>query len=325
MRLLGVELDRFFSRRAVRWLILATFLLGGFGALLALGPAQPMSESDRAAAIESFEEYRAHWEAESPAMYEECLAGQEADRDNDWDCEFILEEPRLSDWLWETSFAEAGPSIVSGLVTGLLLIVLVAAVTFVAAEFSTGAIGNWLTFEPRRTRVFLSKLGAAVVGAVPIAALGYVVAFLATWAPFALAGTVGQMTAETWVEHAATGGRTVVAGVVVAVVGVALAFLLRHLAAAIGLSVGWLLIVENLAGLAYPRLQRWTFGNNMRALLEDGTTYYVDVCTLDEAGRHTCEWTGFDITVWQGGFTLAAFAVVLAGVALIVFGRRDIL
>ena len=33
--------------------------------------------------------------------------------------------------------------------------------SFVSAEFSTGSIGNWLTFAPRRVRVYLSKVLAA--------------------------------------------------------------------------------------------------------------------------------------------------------------------
>lgn len=329
MRLLGVELDRFFSRSAIQWLVVATFLLGGLGALLALGPATPMSEAERANAVADFESYHEHWLAESQGMYEECLASEAAEREIDpevdWGCEWALEEPQLSDWLWETTFAQAGAGIVLGLVTAILLVVLVAAVTFVSAEFSTGAISNWLTFEPRRTRVFFSKLGAAVVGVAPLVAAGYAVALGATWAPFALQGTAGEMTATTWGEYAALGGRVVLAGALVAVVGVALAFFLRHLAAAIGVSVGWLVIVEQLGSLAYPSLQRWTFGNNLRALIEGGATYYLDVCTFDEAGRRTCEWTELAISTWQGGLTIAVFAAVLAVLALLVFRRRDVL
>lgn len=261
-------------------------------------------------------------------MYDDCVEQEAVDRetypDADWGCEWALEEPKLEDWLWEPSFAEMGSSILLGLLTGLQLVVLVAGVTFVAAEFSTGAIGNWLTFEPRRTRVYLSKLGAAVLGAIVLAAVTFAVALGSTFAPFAYYGTTGTLTRQTWTDFAALGGRFVLAAALIGVVGTALAFLLRHLAAAIGVTVGWLLIVEQLGSLAYPGLQRWTVSNNLRAVVEGGTSYHLDVCALDAEGRRACEWTEFSISVTQGGLVLGAFALVLTVAALLVFRRRDV-
>lgn len=328
MRLLGVELDRFFSRSAIRWLIVTVLLLGALGGLLALGTATPMPESERAQVIASFEEYSEQWRTESQTMYDDCIAGEAAERENnpdaDWGCEWALEEPQLSDWLWEPSFVEVGRSILIGLVTGVLLVVLLISVTFVSAEFSTGAISNWLTFEPRRARVFLAKIGAVVVGVAPVVAVGYAVALAATWAPFAYYGTVGQMSAEGWAEYAAMGGRVVLAGVLVAIGGAALAFLLRHLAAAIAVPVGWLVIVETLLPVASPGLQRWTLGNNLRALMEGGATYHLEVCTADETGRRMCEYTEQMISTWQGGIVLGSVALVITVLALLVFRRRDV-
>ena len=40
----------------------------------------------------------------------------------------------------------------------LALAALVLGAGFAASEFSTGSIGTWLTFEPRRLRVYGSKL-----------------------------------------------------------------------------------------------------------------------------------------------------------------------
>ena len=328
MRLLGVELSRFVSRSAIQWLVVAGLILAASGGVLALGSAMPMPQSERDAAIASFEEYHATWAEESQSMYDDCVEQEAIDRetypDVDWGCEWALEEPKLEDWLWEPSFVEMGSSILGGLLTGLQLIVLVAGVTFVAAEFSTGAIGNWLTFEPRRTRVYLSKLGAAVLGAVPFAALTFAVALGSTFAPFAYYGTTGEVTSQTWTDLAAQGGRFVLSAALIAVIGTALAFLLRHLAAAIGVAVGWLLIVEQLGSVAYPGLQRWTVANNLRAVVEGGTSYYLDVCRLDADGRRACEWTELPITLTQGSLVLSGFALVLTAVALLVFRRRDV-
>jgi len=227
MRLFAVELDRFVSRPALRWIAVATLALAASAALLALGPAIPMSESDRAQAVADFEDYRETWLLDHEAEHASCLEGQESERESfpeaDWGCEYILEEPKLSDWLWETSFADTGIELVRGVTLGLLFLVLMGAITFVAAEFSTGAIGNWLTFEPRRVRVYLSKLGAAVTVSVFLSALGYTVAVAAAYLPFAILGTTGTVSAQLWAELAAGGGRFALAGGLVAVIGVAFA------------------------------------------------------------------------------------------------------
>src|SRR5690606_29049957 len=101
-----VELDRFVSRPALRWIAVATLALAASAALLALGPAIPMSESDRAQAVADFEDYRETWLLDHEAEHASCLEGQESERESfpeaDWGCEYILEEPKLSDWLWET-------------------------------------------------------------------------------------------------------------------------------------------------------------------------------------------------------------------------------
>src|SRR5690606_27179531 len=134
----------------------------------------------------------------------------------------------------------------------------------------------------------------------------------------------GELTAKTWADFAAMGGRVVLAAALIAVIGTALAFLLRHLAAAIGVAVGWLVIVEQLGSAAYPGLQRWTIVNNLRAVVEGGTSYYLDVCSLDAEGRRACEWTELPISLMQGSLVLGGFALVLTVVALLVFRRRDV-
>jgi ABC-2 type transport system permease protein len=53
--------------------------------------------------------------------------------------------------------------------------------SFVAAEFSTGSLGNWLTFQPRRLRVGLSKLAAAAGGGLLVAGAGLGMAALGSW------------------------------------------------------------------------------------------------------------------------------------------------
>src|SRR5690606_4686533 len=82
MRLFAVELDRFVSRPALRWIAVATLALAASAALLALGPAIPMSESDRAQAVADFEDYRETWLLDHEAEHASCLEGQESERES---------------------------------------------------------------------------------------------------------------------------------------------------------------------------------------------------------------------------------------------------
>src|SRR5690625_7975157 len=52
------------------------------------------------------------------------------------------------------------------------------AITFIASEFTTGTMSTWLTFEPRRQRVYASKLGAVAVASGLLSVLTYGVLWL---------------------------------------------------------------------------------------------------------------------------------------------------
>lgn len=327
MRLLGVELDRFFSRRAMRWLILATLLVAGSAGLIAMDSARPPSAEYRAQVQQEFDQHYQYWlethEEDRATCLEEQAAAQESEPGVDYGCEYWNEEPRLSDWLSEPDFASSAPWILAGTFTGLLMIGLVTAVSFVSAEFSTGSVSSWLTFEPRRARVYLSKLGAGTIGVLVMTLLGLAIGLAAVVVPFVAFGTYETMSTEQWTTLARTGGRVVLAALIVAVLGTALAMLVRHLAAALGIVIGWLLIVEQLLVAGLPALQPWTLGLSMQALINDYAIYYRDVCTLTPEGR-SCEWTDFSIHSMQGGLVLGGVAVVATILALLVFRRRDV-
>lgn len=77
--------------------------------------------------------------------------------------------------------AEIMPGLVQGSSYVLAFAAFLIGASFVGAEFSSGAIGNWLTFEPRRLRVYGSKLLAAATGLLlrhTAAAIGVVMAYL---------------------------------------------------------------------------------------------------------------------------------------------------
>ena len=74
-------------------------------------------------------------------------------------------EPKLENWLGGApSFDRDTSGLLTSISVVFVLAPLLLAGSFVSAEFSTGSIGNWLTFAPRRVRVYLSKVLAAAVG-----------------------------------------------------------------------------------------------------------------------------------------------------------------
>lgn len=113
-----------------------------------------------------------------------------------------------------SSFAEIAPtSLMIGAVLSWLVAYLVGS-AFSGGEFSTGSIGNWLTFVPRRGAVFASKLIALVLGCAVFAAIMTAVAIAV---PALLVQLHQQAPTEHLAPVVATGGRGV--GITVALAG----------------------------------------------------------------------------------------------------------
>ena len=114
----------------------------------------------------------------SPATGEQLAAAQRAYEQShqDWvdnhekyegDCrdtggtpeECIIPEPTLADFSADpTPFKEAARTALEVSTVFVALAAFMIAASFIGAEYSSGSIANWLTFVPRRGRVFWSKL-----------------------------------------------------------------------------------------------------------------------------------------------------------------------
>src|SRR5690606_10060974 len=178
IRLTRVELRRMTARRMIQ---LAAVAVAAIVALGLFGTWQHLSEatSDQPEALAAYEQARREWEQHGPAMLEQCLADQEADReqsgdpDIDYGCADM--EPRPEHFLM---VAQPRDQAAHGLLTGagfpVLFLAFAIGATATAAEFTHRTMGTWLTFEPRRTRVLGSKLLAAALGTLPLG-IGFVV------------------------------------------------------------------------------------------------------------------------------------------------------
>jgi len=203
----------------------------------------------------------------------------------------------------------------------LALVALVVGTTSTAAELSTGAMSNWLTFEPRRLRVYASKVLAAAAGVVPVTlvVLGLVVA--GAWVIHDREGLTTGMTADHWTDAGWTAVRIVALAVVAALVGAALGFLLRHTAAVLGLTIGYVLVEGILSGVV-PRLAPWTARTNLVGWTAGGTSYSTSECVTEATGT-TCELTEHALSFGHSVVYVLVLAAVVVVVAAVVFRRRD--
>jgi ABC-2 type transport system permease protein len=193
------------------------------------------------------------------------------------------------------------------------------AVSFLSDEFSTGAIGNWLTFAPRRTRVLLSKLFAAAVATIPYAAVGLAIVIGGSWLVYDHFGEADGGFGDAWV----VAGRVLALAVVVSLLGAALGTLSRHTAGALGILLGWVVLVEAILVNIVSSLQPWSVINNISAWVNGGTEYYVNSCTSSSSGQ-VCSTIVKEISQTHGALVVGGLTALLVVAALLVFRRRDI-
>jgi len=359
-RLLRVELRRLWARQVTRWAcvgVLALVALSGAATYLS---APPPSDQEVTAAEEAFAADQEQWEKDGEQQLADCEAAAEAEglTAEDWGCgdmapriewylpptqTFVPDEAQdamlygdpdvnAPDDATRAAVAEIQASVWSGwsglaslddLAVLLLLVALVVGVSFVTAEINSGSLGMWLTFEPRRQRVYWSKAVAAALGTVPLVLVGFALLVGASYAVYASYGTLGDLTGAVWLEVAAFTGRLVAAGAVLAALGVALGALLKHAAAAVGLVgvVAWACVAF---AYSFGEAQRWLPTTALSAWLQGGYVFTTERCTPDADGVFECVPVDHVVTTAQGGLAVAALAVVVTLLAVLVFRRRDV-
>lgn len=325
MRLLRVELRRLRSRQLIVLTMLGAVLLPLFTLLGVWQSTRPPTDADLAQAEQFYEEQLADWQEHGEQYVADCRAAEaeEAEltgRAADWGCDDM--EPQL-EW-----FVHVVPPLHESLIPQLtsfgalpLLAALLIGTTFTAAELSTGSIATWLSFEPRRGRVYGSKVAAAGLGVVPLAVIMMAVVVLGTWAINAQAGLTGGMTTALWAEVVELAARVVGLAVLAAVAGSALGIVLRHSAAVLA-GVVLYLVAEQIVAAYLPGARPWLLGLNLVGWIEGGTTYYVETCTTEATGLF-CDYTERSLSLGHSlTYVLVATTVVVI-VGGLVFRRRD--
>ncbi len=328
-RLLRVELRRVFSRRLALALMLLplVFVAVGFvGVHVELSTA----EDNRAEAQRFYEQALEDWQDNGAEMVADCVEQEalEQERSGDPGIDFgcdQMREPVLADFLFEPEpVQEQLVGAVAALGLPVAVLALLIGATTTAAEFTARSIGTWLTFEPRRDRVWGTKVLAAAIAVVPMA-LAYVGA-LALGIPliYRINDAAGSLSSGAWADVLATGGRAVTVVAVAGAVGAALGMLLRNTGAVLGVLVAYTIVVEGLLRGFVGRLEPYLLTRNVEAWLRAGVEWTTFDCTPSPEGGEECVEVVRTIGLVDASLLLGGVAAGLLVLSWLIFRRSDI-
>lgn len=194
----------------------------------------------------------------------------------------------------------------SGLSFPLIMFGWLVGASAIGAEWANRTVSALLTWEPRRTRVLLTKAAAAAVST-GLWVIALQVVWTAVMLPVASGGDEVHFGEPfSWSEYAQDGGRILLVAMCASILGFALATIGRNTGAALGAGMAYLLIVETLVRWVEPLWEKWLLSSNIiRIIGGSGSTVF--------ANRSMAEAVG----------TLGLYAGGLLLMALWVFRRRE--
>lgn len=321
-RLSRVELKRLLARRVTWMALLGAALLAGLVLLGVHEQVRYLTPADRAQATADFRSAHQSWVKNHEQDERSCRAAlPESDRDSataDDICE--RPEPTLADFL-------AGPlgldglyrDAVSVLVPMAVFVTFLLGASLVAAEFSTRSMTTWLTFEPRRGRVAAAKLIAVVIGSAAIGIVMVVIAGVGVWLIGAGVGLTDQLGTSARTEILSLLSRLPVVAAVSGLLSGALAFVLRHTSAVLGVLIAYAVAAEGVIRGVLPEWQPWLGSTNAMAFLKGRQTYEIYSC--GPSGCHSrAEVVGFA----QGTSFLLVLTVLVTAAGVLSFRHRDV-
>lgn len=315
-RPLRTELGRWRSRPAIASMLLLAVVFAAVAAGLTAWQSRPLSEAEQAdAAAQSrlaaqepgvLAEVQAC--AEDPASY----LGPGADAET---CAEVL-APGSASFLPRAplDLAEIVPQRGVQVALVVVCLMVVAGSTFAGADWATRSMATQLTFSPRRTRLWLVKASAVVLGA----GLGTAAALLGFWGILAAVAYLQGLDPGVGAVTAALSqvGRAAVLGAAAALGGFALTMALRHTVATLTLLFVYTVGGELLLGLLpWPQAERWAVGRLAADWVQQTTT-----------GAAFCQPSCGPTTVpyLASGLVLLGLTVVAVLLSLLVFRRRDV-
>ncbi|MEO7588776.1 MAG: ABC transporter permease subunit [Arachnia sp.] len=306
--LLKAELLRLASRRLLVVLLVCMAALAALGAAVEAGSTGPVTAQEIRDSREAWKQEKISWE-------EAC-----GDNATGKDCEGweVTSDPEQYLRI-PLGFGEYAETVISFGSPLLLLAVAVLAASLVGAEFASGNIGTQLLFTPRRIPLMLSKVVAATLGGVALAAahLGAVLAFCAL--TFLSLRGAHDMTAG--IDLPLLLGRTMVLALLMAVMGAAVAMAVGSTLITAGVFavvfLGSIILGDSIPGSSVWQL---LLPSNILWAMMSGEYEVYGWLTMNYDDWQVAQVITYD---WALGYTVVG-TVLLLGVAALWFRRRDI-
>jgi len=320
-RLFGAELERLRRRRLVQVLV-AIFFIGlvAAGAIIFFTHHTDTAKA-QAAAQQAYENEQRYYDEMVAQMRAEGAPPEEipprakfAGRPEDY-----FQDPRYRavDYL---------PQLVTGVGVAWALFACMIGATFVGAEWAHKTMVALLFWEPRRLRVIGLKLAALLTGVAVIGAAAQILAIglgdlTARWR-----GTfegIDAIKGGFWAPLLASAGRGVLLALIAAAIGFAVANLVRHTAAVLGIAFVYFAILESTVAGLRPAWQPYLLATNIGAFLTRGGID-VQVPTGLVTGSPEAMFRQVHLSSARGGLYLLAVAAVLVLISTALFRRRDL-
>lgn len=187
----------------------------------------------------------------------------------------------------------------------------VVGVLLVTGDAASGGTRALLTVEPRRGRVYWSKLAAAGIAVVPGVAAAYTVLAVGMYGVHARAGLLGGPASDLVLAMTWCGVRVLALAVCAAVGGAALGVLVRRWWVAVALAVTWFLVEEQVVLTSTSGAASWGPFTNADTWVRGSRTVLSDELLLGSPLVHS-------------GVLLLGVTAVLAVLGAVVFRRRDV-
>lgn len=323
MRLIGVELSRFFSRRAVVLLLVATALLTALVAGTTIWNTRPVTGNELATARAQVQQ-----QLDSPE-YQRDLANCERDPESLFgpgarveDCRNEL-TPTPESYLGRStlSLADERRSGGTGVMVVIALFMVMVGATFAGADWSSGSMSNQTLFEPRRGRVWAAKAVAVTAGCAVTALVllvGYWLSLLSVADARGIETSGAVQQAVSWMA-----GRGVLLAALTGLGSYALTMLLRSTVATLAVVFVFVVVGEVLlAASPIDRSSLWSPSDNVFAWLQDGVRVF-DESVGCAPGPTPCT-QQYTVSLLHGAVYLAVLLLVTLLVSALRFRRRDV-
>jgi ABC-2 type transport system permease protein len=324
INLARAELGRLRSRRVfVLGLIILLVSLAGFLVIVGFSVRQPSQAAIDDARVQYQQARQDYQQNKHQYAQQEKQCRQDNAGQSDDFC--AIPPPKWQDFKPKpASFSEmATAGVIVSVIFGALAFLIIGA-SSIGAEYGSGAIANWLSFVPNRSRVYISKIGVLLLTAAAISALASAVTLIGTGILVKInSGVVNGAS-----DQVATAGRGLILVVICATIGFAVALISRHTIAALGVLLAYgvldfvrLILTQAIGGLQV--IKPWLLETNALAVLNNGHDYTNPTprvtprgMTADELSRH--------ISLGHGLTYFAVLFVIMVAVSLVIFRRRDI-